>query len=107
MLDQEFRVCLQYWLGLRLFSESNCSQCGLRVDSYGDHHLHCSGYGDKIFRHDVLHDTIFSAARWAGLSPKLEAPYLILNSSACPVDIYLPSWSDGSPAAQDIMPCNS
>ena len=64
MLDQEFRVCLHYWLGIRLFSEGLCTQCNRHnIDPFGDHHLSCLGHGEKITRHDTLRDVIFSAAR--------------------------------------------
>ena len=102
MLDQEFRACLHYWLGIRLFSEGPCAQCSRHIDPFGDHHLSCLGHGEKITRHNTLRDVIFSAARLAALSPRLEAPYLLSNSSARPADVFLPSWKDGSPAALDV-----
>ena len=102
ILDQEFRVCLLYWLGIRLFSEGPCSRCCRHIDPYGDHHLSCLGQSDKITRHNALRDVIFSAARLAALSPKLEAPFLLSGSHSRPADIFLPSWNRGSPAALDV-----
>ena len=102
MLDVEFRLCVHYWLGLCMFSDGPCPHCSLQIDAFGDHHLTCLGQGGKITRHDSLRDVIFFAARMAALSPKLETPYLLPSSNARPADIYLPSWSCGSPAALDV-----
>ena len=102
MMDTEYRLCPQYWLGLCMFSEGSCPHCSLQVDAFGDHHLSCLGQGGKITRHNALRDIIFTAARMAALSPKLEVPYLLPSSSARPADIYLPLWSSGTPAALDV-----
>ena len=88
-----------YWLGICICPEGTCSNCGLQVDPFGDHHLSCLGSGDKILRHNSLHNVLFSAARLAALSPQLEAPLLIPTSNSRPADVYLPTWNHGSPAA--------
>jgi hypothetical protein len=102
MLDQEFRICLQYWLGISLFSEGPCPRCGSLTDPFGDHCMACLGHGDKITRHNTLRDVIFASAGLAALSPRLEASYLLTDSNARPADIYLPMWKAGSPAVLDI-----
>jgi hypothetical protein len=46
-LDNEFHVCLQYWLSLPIYSRnSKCSICHA-ADSFGDYHVGCGGNGDK------------------------------------------------------------
>ena len=62
----------------------------------------CGGNGDRIFRHDSIHDTLFSVAQSAALAPWKEAPSLIPSSSSRPADIYLPIWKRGQPAALDV-----
>ena len=44
---QEYRLCLQYWLGLRMVSEgTRCPVCNSLVDPFGDHQVGCGGNGD-------------------------------------------------------------
>ena len=42
--DLEFRLCLQYWLGLQIFEEDQrCPVCLSVADHFGDHHVGCGG----------------------------------------------------------------
>ena len=101
--DKEFRLCLQYWLGLRMSEEgATCPICQRSADPYGDHQVGCGGNGDRIYQHDSVRDAIFSAAQSAALAPRKEAPSVILGSSSCTADVYLPNWRRGQPAALDI-----
>ena len=103
--DHGFRLCLDYWLGLRMSDGSaTCQICNraIAADPFGDHQVGCGGNGDRIHRHDALRDALFSAAQTAALAPKKEVPALIPGSSSCPADVYLPIWSRGRPAALDI-----
>ena len=102
-LDREYCVCLQYWLGLPIFSESSrCSICHVSADRYGDHHVGCGSNGDRIFRHDSIRDAVFSAAQSAALAPRKEFPSLIPGHQNRPADVFLPHWDRGLPAALDI-----
>ena len=102
-LDREFCVCLQYWLGLPIYSgNSKCSICHVAADSFGDHHVGCGGNGDRIFRHDSIRDAIFSAAQSAALAPRKEFPSLIPGCHNRPADFFLPHWDRGLPTALDI-----
>ena len=50
--DREFRLCLQYWLGLRMSEEgARCRICHAVADPFGDHQVGCGGNGDRIHRH--------------------------------------------------------
>ena len=101
--DREFRMCLQYWLGLPMFAdESPCPVCHLPADRFGDHQVGCGGNSDRIYRHNAVRDVLFSAAQSAALSPRQEAPCLIPGSQSRPADVFLPTWSRGRPAALDI-----
>ena len=101
--DKEFRLCLDYWLGLRMDDGvSPCSACGITSDAYGDHQVGCGGNGDRIHRHDAVKDVLFSAAQSAALAPTREAPSLISGSCSRPADIFLPTWKRGMPAALDV-----
>ena len=51
--DREFRLCVDYWLGLKMSDgESKCPLCvGERVaDPFGDHQVGCGGNGDRCHR---------------------------------------------------------
>ena len=101
--DWEFRLCLQYWLGVRMLEEgSRCPVCQVTTDGFGDHQVSCGGNGDRIRRHDSLRDALFSAAQSAALAPRREVPALIPGASSRPADLYLPYWKRGRPAALDV-----
>ena len=108
-LDQEFRLCVQYWLGFSsVSSTAPCSVCASPVeDGYGDHQVGCRGNRDLIRRHDSLRDVIFAAAQAAALAPRKEVPALIPGSCARPADVFLPQWDGGRPAALDVTVISS
>ena len=98
--DREFRFCLQYWLGLPMFAnETQCPICHLPADHFRDRQVGCGGNSDRIHRHNVVRDVLFSAAQSAALAPRQEAPALIPGSQSRPADVFLPIWSRGRPAA--------
>ena len=47
-------------------------------------------------------DVLFSAAQYAALVPTKEASSLVPSSLSLPVDILLPQWIHGRPAALDV-----
>ena len=101
--DWEFRLCLQYWLGLPMVEEgTRCPVCQAAADPYGDHQVGCGGNGDRIHRHDSLRDALFSAAQSAALAPRREVPSLIPGSISRPADVYFPCWKRGQPATLDV-----
>ena len=100
--DREFRLCLDYWLGLSMTKEGPCPVCGSRADPFGDHQVGCGGNGDRIHRHDSIRDALFSVAQTAALAPRKEVPSLIPDTLSRPADVYLPNWMRGQPAALDI-----
>ena len=103
LMDREFRVCLQYWLGVPIFEEGvRCGVCLSTADSFGDHQVGCGGNGDRILRHNSIRDAIFNSACSAALAPRREVPSLIPGSQSRPADIYLPNWERGQPAALDV-----
>ena len=68
----------------------------------GDHQVGCGGNNDRIARHNLICDSILSAARAAALAPRREVPSLIPGTRSRPADIFLPNWSGGRPAALDV-----
>ena len=103
LLDREFWLCLQYWLGLQMFEEHpRCPVCHSTSDHFGDHHVGCGGNADRIFWHNYLRDAIFSAAQNAALAPRKEVPSLIPGSQNRPPDVFLPCWKGSRPATLDI-----
>ena len=101
--DQEFRLCLKYWLGLPMVEEgSHCPICLRAVDQFGEHQVECGGNGDRIHRHDSIRDALFSAAQTAALAPRKEVLSLIPDTRSHPADTFLPIWQRGQPAALDV-----
>ena len=78
--DQEFHLCLKYWLGLQMFEEQQKYPVCLTPDKFGDHHVGCGGNANRIFQHNSLPDAAFSAAQSAALAPRREIPSLIPGS---------------------------
>ena len=72
------------------------------ADSLVDHQVGCGGNGDRIHRHDALHDALFSAAQSAALVLRKEVPTLLAGSHGHPVNIFLPNWCGGRPASLDV-----
>ena len=107
-LDQEFRLCSHYWLGVHLSSESfPCTVCSSPIDVYGDHQVGCRGNRDLIHRYDAVRDVLYAAAPSAALAPRKEMPSLIPGSSSRRADIFLPKWKGGRPVALDITVISS
>ena len=83
-----------------------CLVCQVIADAFGDNQVGCGGNGDGINQHDSIRDAVFSAAQSAALAPRKEAPSVIPGSSSRPadvsLDVYLPKWKMGQPAALDI-----
>ena len=99
--DQEFCSCLRYWLCVPLhITAYSCPECHAMADPYGDHQVACGGNGDRIARHNAIHDVLYSAAQSAALGPSKEMPHLVSSSLSRLADIYLPTWS--RPAALDV-----
>ena len=75
LLDREFRLCLDYWLGLQMTKEGAlCPICQGVADAFGDHQVGCGGNGDRIHRHDSIRDALFSAAPISCLSTTERVP---------------------------------
>ena len=103
LVDREFRVSLQYWLGLRMFEEEfTCPVCQRPADVFGDHQVGCGGNSDRIIRHNAICDIVFSAAQSAALCPRKEVPSLIPGSCSRPADIFIPNWVRHQPTALDV-----
>ena len=95
MQDREFRFCLQYWLGLKMFDDRGpCPVCHSAADPYGDHQIGCGGNPDRIHHHNSVRDVIFSAAQTAALAPRREVPSLIPGTQSHPADVFLPNWPE-------------
>ena len=92
--DQEFPLCLQYWLGLTISAGVTlCPICQVATDPFGDHQVGCGGNGDRVLRHDSIRNAVFSAAQSAALAPRKEVPSLIPGTLSRPADIFLPMTS--------------
>ena len=103
MQDREFRFCLQYWLGLKIFDDRGpCPVCHSAAYPYGDHQIGCGGNTDKIHHHNSVRHVIISAAQTAALTPWRKVPSLIPGTQSHPADVFLPNWARGRPAALDV-----
>uniref|UniRef100_A0A1X7TYE0 Uncharacterized protein n=1 Tax=Amphimedon queenslandica TaxID=400682 RepID=A0A1X7TYE0_AMPQE len=106
-LDQEFRSCVQYWLGFSSGNSPPCAVCSSPLDPLCDHQVGCRGNRDLIRHHDSLCDVLFSAAQSAALAPQREMPSLIPGSCAWPANVFLSHRDGGRPAALDVTVISS
>ena len=91
-----------YWLGMRMYQEGiRCPVCQGSADVYGGHQVGCGENCDRTHRHDAIRDALFSVAQTVALAPRKEVPSLIPGTSSRSVDVYLPIWKRGQPAALD------
>ena len=89
--DQVFRLCLKYWMGVRMLEEvSIYPVCKVSTEEFGDHQVSCGGYGGTIHWQDHLRDALFSAAQSAALAPKTEVQAIIPGANSHLADVYLP-----------------
>ena len=91
--SSEFRIDLDRQLRVPFFNEKfRCPICSSSIaDTYGDHAIVCSTSGDVIAHHNAVRNFLYTIAKLAGLSPKLEPSRLLTASSHQPGDIYIPS----------------
>ena len=101
---EEFQSCIKYRLGIPIYNAPRtCCYCKNGViDLYGDHSLTSGGQADFIYCHDRLIDKVFSSCVSANLSTSLEKKNLSSNNQYGPADVFLPSWTQGKPAALDV-----
>jgi hypothetical protein len=100
--NDQFRCLLRLTLGLQIYPvQRQCPSCrSAPLDIHGNHSLMCASGGDRISRHNVLRDCLFSLCQSAGLSPRKEEQHP--DDLSRPGDVFLPIWSLGRPAALDI-----
>eukprot|EP00973_Karenia_brevis_P085969 11922986-Karenia_brevis.AAC.1 len=79
------------------------------MDRKGRHAAACTAGGDKTRAHHGARNQGCRFAHNAGLHPELEKPGLLQPSpeqpgasGRRPADVYLPSWTNGMPAALDF-----
>ena len=66
----------------------------------------CSSDGERIARHNILRDALFSAAQSAALGPSKEGRFLLPGTDRRPADILIPHWAGGKDAALDVTVIN-
>ena len=106
----EFVTELKRRLQLSVYPQDSwCPVCDAVLDSKGRHAGTCAGAGDRTCRHHAARNEVGHFAAAAGLSPVLEKPGLLPPSPdnpgsnlRRPADVYLPTWSGGTPAAIDL-----
>ena len=93
MPPQEFRMCLQYRLGIPLFpSAGPCPSCKRHNDIFGDHAISCASDFERVSHHDRLCAAIAEACHSTGLGPERERRDLFPDNAMRPADIYLKNW---------------
>ena len=107
MRSGEFTVAVKYRLGCPVYQSAGpCPACLRPSDRFGDHALSCGYWGERITRHNILRDTIFSTAASAALSPVKEGRFLLPGVDRRPADVLLPNWAGGRDAALDVTVIN-
>lgn len=98
----DYKVALQWWLGLPLIPPSEtgnqCSQCGSCLDAWGDHAVTCR-MNRLTERHTSLQDWLLSTARTSGLTCTREGS---LDDESRPADVLLHNWGGKGPLAVDL-----
>ena len=98
----EYKVGLQWWLGLPLVPPdsigSTCLQCGACLDAWGDHAVTCSKNGIHL-RHSSLQEWLLHTAREAGITCSHEAA---LADGSRPADVLFHAWRGAGPLAVDV-----
>ena len=80
------------------------------LDGAGHHSRMCCAGGDRTIRHNRLRNAVYTFAKYsAAARPELEKASLLLpprpsdnHNNRRPADVFLPTWSDGLPAALDF-----
>jgi len=104
-----YRLGLRYRLGLPVYSKiSLCPRCQTtRLDSLGDHAVHCPNNPGFKARHDGVRDTLASLFYEGGIQVVKEAPVSFLTeqnlSSLRPADLLIPGWINGKPTCVDVV----
>ena len=94
--SQEFIVVAKYQLGMNIYTSAGpCPACGIHSDQLGDHAMCCGQQGERISRHNILRDALFSAAQSAALGPTKEGRFLLPGSDRRPADILIPPLGQG------------
>ena len=75
-----------------------------QLDPLGHHVVICKGGGDVVLRHNGLRDVFVQFGHRAGLGGQLEVGHRsgADSSHSRPVDILVPNWTIGKPAAFDL-----
>jgi hypothetical protein len=102
MTNDQFQCLLRLRLGLAVYScQRLCPLCRRApLDVLEHHSLACGSGGDRIMRHNIVRDCLFSMCQTAGLCPRKEERHP--DSSFKPGDVFIPTWSLGRPAALDV-----
>ena len=108
MSPYEFTKAARLRLGLAIFPKTrNCPKCKSCVlDVYGQHAQNCKTGGAPTSRHNKIRDLLFSQCQASVLAPRKEVQNLLDNTGEKPADIFIPSWSNGCPAAIDVTITN-
>ena len=91
---EQFVVVMRYVLGEPIYNVDTavappCRSCNKPSDIYGHHAYSCSGQGGEVIgRHNLLRDGLTRLCSEAGLSPVLEARFLLADGRK-PGDLYL------------------
>ena len=71
----------------------------------GDHAVACGSEGERIARHNHLHDALFSASVSASLAPTREKRSLLPGHSK-PAYVLIPHWTHGKDTCLDVTVVN-
>ena len=104
--DREFRLCLDYWLGLCLMVHGTpCPFCASEkmANLMGNNYFGCGGNGGRIHWHDSLRYVLFCCCSiCCPCSTEESSHFDFWLCHSCPANVFLPNWSRGCPAALDV-----
>ena len=97
MKGREFRIAALYRLGMSVFqARGPCVACTVAdSDQQGNHGISCPSQGERIARHNHLHDAVFATAASAHLAPTKEERALLPGTEGRPADVLVPNLLGG------------
>jgi hypothetical protein len=94
----EWCFAVAYKLGLQVLpSPAPCSAngCNALMDCQGLHAMRCGAEGDRVVRHNNLHNFFFKECKKALVAPVLEPTNLMRNCGERPADWGIPDFRPG------------
>ena len=65
--------------------------------------MFCAYEGDRVARHEAIHDALYKATVCASLAPTKEGSFLLPGGDKRPADVLIPHWTAGQDTALEVI----